>query len=222
MTTPINITTLTFPQLKLKASDASKLRGYFANTFSKDSILFHNHTDESGFRYAYTLVQYKVLKGLPMVVGIGDGARLVMQAFMDIEEIDIAGQRLRVDDKELKVDKVEAGVIDELREYRLATPLFAFNQDNYSAFRKLDREDKPAFLKKLVTSHLIAVLKGMGCEVTKEQRIMVSLRLQEKMVNFNNHPMQMYTGRFTANVALPEGIGIGKSVSKGFGTVVPG
>jgi hypothetical protein len=157
-----------------------------------------------------------------MVVGIGDGARLVMQAFMDIEEIDIAGQQLRVDDKELKVDKVEAGVIDELREYRLATPLFAFNQENYSTFRKLDREDKPAFLKKLVTSHLIAVLKGMGCEVTKEQRIMVSLRLQEKMVKFNNHPMQMYTGRFTANVALPAGIGIGKSVSKGFGTVVPG
>lgn len=220
MTTPIEITTLSFPELRLRAADAGKLRGYFAKTFGDDSVLFHNHTEADGFRYAYTLIQYKVLRGTPTVVGLAEGARLVMQAFMDVEELDLAGQVVRVDDKELKVDKVEAGVIDELREYELATPVWAFNQENYKAFHALEEAKQAGFLKKLFTSHIVTALKGIGCEVTKETPIMLSLRLEQRMVNAKNHRMQMYVGGFTANVALPDGIGIGKSVSKGFGTVV--
>jgi hypothetical protein len=220
-TIPVELTTLTFPELRLRASDAGRLRGYFAKIFGDDSVLFHNHTEADGFRYAYTLIQYKVLRGLPTVIGVADGARLVMQAFMDVEELDLGGQIVRVDDKELKVDKVRAGVIDELREYRLATPIWAFNQANYGKFKGMPEEEVPGFLKRLFTSHLVTALRGIGCEVSQDKPIMISLRLQPRLVNAKNQRMQMYVGGFTANVALPEGIGIGKSVSKGFGTVVP-
>ena len=104
-TIPVELTTLTFPELRLRASDAGRLRGYFAKIFGDDSVLFHNHTEADGFRYAYTLIQYKVLRGLPTVIGVADGARLVMQAFMDVEELDLGGQIVRVDDKELKVER---------------------------------------------------------------------------------------------------------------------
>lgn len=221
MTTPVDTTTLTFSQLRLHPTDAEKLRGYFAKNFGKDSVLFHNHTD-GGFRYAYTLIQYKVLRGVPTIIGLADGAAQVMQTFLNLETIELDGQTVRVDDKELQVNKVKAGVISELREYRLASPLWMFNQDNYKKYRALPETEQPAFVKQLMNSHLVTALRGIGCEVDRDKaRIMLSVRLEQKMVNAKNNRMQMYVGSFTANVALPEGIGIGKSVSKGFGTVVP-
>ncbi|MBC6994622.1 CRISPR-associated endonuclease Cas6 [Neolewinella lacunae] len=221
MTTLVDLTTLTFSGLHLRAADAGKLRGYFAAAFGDRSILFHNHTEEDGFRYAYSNIQYKVLGGVPTVVGVAEGARLVLLAFADVEELNLDGQRVRVDDKELRADRIEAGVIDELREYRLATPLFMFNQDNYALFRTLPDAEGAAFLTKLLRSHLVTALRGIGCTVTPERPIMVLPRLEKRLVNVKNQPMQMYVGTFTANVALPPAIGIGKSISKGFGTVVP-
>ena len=220
MTTTVNTTRLTFPHLTCHPRQAEHLRGHFARAFGKDSVLFHNHTPEGGFRYQYSLVQYKVAGRTPMVLGVGDGADLVMQAFMNVNEIDLNGQRVRVDEKELSVDRAEVGIIEDLREYRLASPLFMFNKFNYEKFRGLSEAEQPTFLKYLLRSHLKTTLLGLGCEGITEQKILVSPRLEKRMVPYNNVPMQMYRGGFTANVALPEWVGIGKSTSKGFGAVV--
>lgn len=219
-TTPVDLTVLTFPALKMRASDAGKLRGYFAQAFG-ESVLFHNHTADQGFRYGYSLIQYKVLRGVPTVLGVSKGARLVMDAFMDVNELVIANQTVSVDSKELEVARSEAGIVSALHEFRFATPLFAFNQDNYALFKRLPDSDLKGFLTKIITSHLITALRGIGCEVNPASPILVSHRLRPCLVTVKNQRMQMYTGTFTANVVLPPKIGIGKSTSKGFGTIVP-
>ena len=220
-TTAVDLTTLSFPDLRLPAADAGKLRGYFARAFGEDSVLFHNHMEQEGFRYAYSLIQYKVLRGVPTVVGVAEGAQLVLDAFLDVSELTLANQHIAVHEKELDVKKVAAGVLSELREYRLATPLFAFNQRNYATFKNLPDKEHGSYLNRLVTTHLVTALRGIGCTVVPERPIMVSLRLKPRLVILKNQRMQMYTGGFTSNVAFPEGLGIGKSTSKGFGTVVP-
>ena len=220
MTTPVNITTLTFPQLKLRPRDAGLLRGYFAGAFGDRSVLFHNHTADNGFRYGYSQVQYKVLRGVPTVVGVAEGAGLVMQSFMDVDRLELNGHFVVVDDKELKVDKVEAGVIDELRDYRLASPLVMFNQENYKAYQKLPEAERSGFIRRLLRSHVITALRGIGCEVSPDKPLMVSPRLRVRMGTLKNKRMRMYLGDFTTNAAIPSGIGIGKSTSKGYGTIL--
>ena len=220
MTTPVNITTLTFPQFKLRPSDAGRLRGYFARAFGDRSVLFHNHAAGSGFRYGYSQIQYKVLRGVPTVVGVAGGAGLVMQSFIDVDRLELNGHTVSVDDKELKMDSFEAGVIDDLRDYRLSSPLVMFNQDNYRVFQKLPEAERPAFIRRLLRSHIITALRGIGCDVSPDKPLMVSPRLRVKMGNLKNQRMQMYLGDFTTNAAIPSGIGIGKSTSKGYGTVL--
>jgi hypothetical protein len=154
-------------------------------------------------------------------VGIGEGAGLVLDAFLQVDTLELAGQTVAVDQKELDVKKYPAGVVNELHDYRFATPLFAFNQANYAVFKKLPDGELKDFVTKIITSHLITALRGIGCSVTPERPILVSHRLRPRLVSLKNQRMQMYTGTFTANVLLPPRLGIGKSVSKGFGTVVP-
>ena len=214
------LTTLTFPDLRLTPRDAPKLRGHFAKVFGKESILFHNHHADGTFRYAYPLVQYKVIRGVARVMGIGDGAEQVLKSFMDLKEINLDGQRITVDSKELHVDRVEATITDDLIDYYFATPCFLLNQENYREFRELPEEQRNSRINQLLKNHFVTALRGIGLEVTIDQPILLKARLESQLVNFKNQRMQMYRGTITTNIRWPEALGIGKSCSRGFGTVV--
>lgn len=216
------ILALTFPDLRLHPRDAPKLRGYFTHHFGASSILFHNHTSEGGYRYKYPLIQYKVLRGIPTVMGVNEGADRLLDVFMDIREIELNGQSLPINAKELDFVDASVGISDTLREYRFAAPYFALNQGNYREFHKLNAEQQRQRLQQLLSNHLIQALRDIGLSITPDgPRLLVSARLQPKIVQFKNQRMQMYTGQFTSNVIFPSGLGIGKSSSRGFGTVEP-
>lgn len=216
------ILSLTFPDLRLIPRDAPKLRGYFIRHFGADNVLFHNHTSEGGYVYRYPLIQYKVLRGVPTVLGINEGADSLLEVFMHIHEIELDGQRLAINAKELNFLDADVAITDELREYRFTTPYFPFTQENYRDFRNRDPQEQAIRLRELLVNHLIQALRDIGLAITPEgPRLMASLRLQPKMVQFKNQRMQMYTGEFTANVVFPAGLGIGKSSSRGFGTIEP-
>jgi len=48
---------------------------------------------------------------------------------------------------------------------------------------------------------------------------MVTGKFNEKMTQFKNQSMLAFTGTFASNTYLPQYIGLGKSVSRGFGTI---
>lgn len=225
MTTPqpasnmINLLTLTFPELRMQPRDADKLRGYFLTAFGKDSILFHNHLPDGTFNYAYPLIQYKVLRGIPTVVGIGQGARDIMAHFSEIKEMNINGQLLKINSKLMDMASPEVGVISKLNSFSFQTPYFPFTQKNYAAFKTLSESEKKERLNTLIRNHLIQAMKGMGIDISSMPTLMVMADLNPRFVFFKNQRMQMYTGNFTANIDFPINVGIGKSTAKGFGSL---
>jgi hypothetical protein len=56
--------------------DGSKLRGFFAKKYSCEELM-HNH-GENGHIYRYPLVQYKVIDGIPTLIGLGQGSNLIL------------------------------------------------------------------------------------------------------------------------------------------------
>lgn len=67
-------TTISFPSISLQTRDAHKLRGYFGNLFKENSPLMHNHFQDGSVKYAYPMVQYKVVNQMLMLVGHNEGA----------------------------------------------------------------------------------------------------------------------------------------------------
>lgn len=65
----INQAIIKFPEINLQTRNAHKLRGYFGNVFKEHSPLLHNHFEDGKNRYAYPLIQYKVIKNIPVLVG---------------------------------------------------------------------------------------------------------------------------------------------------------
>ncbi len=76
----------------MQTRDAHKLRGYFGNVFKEHSPLLHNHFEDGKNRYAYPLVQYKVIKIIPVLMGLSDGTKLLFDLFLKILEKHLLNQ----------------------------------------------------------------------------------------------------------------------------------
>ncbi|ADB41981.1 CRISPR-associated endonuclease Cas6 [Spirosoma linguale] len=226
----IPITTVTFPEIALRTRDAHKLRGYFGELFKEHSPLLHNHleadmpTDADGavtvkFRYAYPLVQYKVLDQVPTLVGLGEGATLLTQLFLQMREVQIESQTFPVLSKHIRHERVPLGLANDLIEYRFETLWMALNQENYRDYRRYAEVEQQAQLKRVLTSQILALFREFDLWLEPHERIMVRLDVQERTTQFKNQTMMAFTGSFLTNVILPDGIGLGKAVSRGFGTL---
>ncbi len=208
-----------FPELQLATRDAHKLRGYFGDFFREHSPLLHNHLEGGELRYAYPLVQYKVIDGVPILVGVNDGAELLLELFLQVGELVIDGQTYALHHKDLRCQEALAGYSEDLYRYRFDTLYMALNQENHAAFLRATPQQRQQQLNMLIRNHILAAFKGMGVWLDPQQRIIVQAELQQRQTQFKNQRMSAFAGYFTTNALLPHWIGIGKSVSRGFGAV---
>lgn len=220
-TTMPRITHLSFPELRLAMRDAHKLRGYFGRVFQEYSPLLHNHLEGGELRYAYPLVQYKVIEGVPTLVGINEGATLLLDLFLQIKEIDIDGRNFPLLAKNLECQEVEVAYVEELWHYRFATLFMALNQSNFEHYLTLQPAERRKELNRLLRNHLLAALKGMGVWLEEGQRIFADANLEQHSTQFKNRRMLAFSGEFRTNLILPPLLGIGKAVSRGFGAIEP-
>ncbi|MEA4979221.1 MAG: CRISPR-associated endonuclease Cas6 [Petrimonas sp.] len=213
----ITQTIIQFPDIQLKTRDAHKLRGYFGNLFKEYSPLLHNHYMDGSTRYAYPLVQYKVISSCPVLVGFEEGAELLVSLFLKIRELNIDGRYFPVLAKNIHQTQCTLTVNQQLYNYSFETLWMALNQENFRKYSLLDEKEKKIFLNHQLQNNILSFYKGLSFRVV--ERIMAIAQVEEKQTQFKNKSMVAFTGRFTTNAYLPEWAGIGKAVSRGYGTI---
>jgi len=220
----IHTVNIQFPEITLATRDAHKLRGYFGHMFEEYSPLLHNHLEGSHsgdkkLRYDYPLVQYKVLDQVPTLVGLEDGARLLIELFLKIKELHLRGQTFPILSKNIRSQTYDIGVGEELYQYRFLTLWMALNQNNFKRYQQADEAEKRNILQRIAIGNILSLLKGLNIYLSEEERILIKLNLNPKSTKFKDQNMLAFEGSFTTNVLLPDSIGIGKAVSRGFGSI---
>jgi hypothetical protein len=211
-------TIIQFPEIQLATRDAHKLRGYFGELFREHSPLLHNHFEDGRLRYAYPLVQYKVVDNVPVLAGFADGADLLTQLFLKIKEIRIGAEVFPVYSKNITQKTFELSVNQGLYNYSFKTLWMGLNQKNFNVYLNLNENEQKKFLDKTLQNNILSFYKGVGFRVS--ERILVNGAFIEKQTFFKDKKMIAFAGRFSSNAFLPGFTGIGKAVSRGFGTVV--
>jgi hypothetical protein len=215
------ISLISFPEVRLEQRAASQLRGFFGNYFREHSPLLHNHYDDGRLRYKYPLVQYKVLGGTPVLVGLQEGAKLLTSLFCSIQTLHIGEREYTVLERDISYKVAPVGWTAELNDYQFASLWLPLNQQMYPDYQQKDGPERRSMLARILTGNILSFYKGIGLFLPASKRINVAMRpRKEHLTGFKNQVMTGISGGFTANVMLPDFIGLGKSVSRGYGAIV--
>lgn len=195
---------------------APKIRGFIASRFPGE-VMLHNHDGSSGFVYQYPKIQYKVIDSVPLIIGIEEGVSLVLRNLLNLEEMNINDKTIEIMEKKIEISNEEFGDTEEVVRYRFMSPWMGLNQKNHRLFQNSETKDRRQLLCKNIANNIISLSKSLG--YTVKNRLQAQFSEEPVEVNFKDQKILCFKGVFAINFMLPDYIGIGKSVSRGFGSV---
>ncbi len=213
--------TLFLHNVSLKASQIHKFRGFAGRLFSNYDVI-HNHSQQSGKPiYRYPLIQFKLIESVPAIIAVTDEAvGLFSEIFMKLNSVVIDDVQIPVYEKDLKVETADFGYTEDVFVYEFLSPWIGLNQKNYQQYAQMqDQYGKADILRGAVTGNLLSMSKYLKHWLGQDQKIVTEILLKENTVNLKGNPLIGFTGVFKVNFLIPDYLGIGKSVSRGFGTV---
>lgn len=206
-------------ELDKKISDVkpSQLRGFFATKFN-EYVLLHQHMPD-GLLYRYPFVQYKVIDNKPSVVGINEGADVLVEIFNDYDSLKLGDEFYRIVEKDVTYEVQSFGLSETAIPYTFVTPWIALNQENYLKYY-VDMKnsfERNEFLSKTLIGNVLSFSKSLGYNVP--DKIVCGINVKPQKAALKKVHMMAFTGSFQMNFMIPDFFGVGKSVSRGFGAV---
>lgn len=186
----------------------------------KANILFHNHTGDKSFRYAYPMIQYKRINGKAAIVCIEDGVDNISN-ILTVNNIHL---NIRSHDIKLLIENIETkdtliGFDNKSHYYRLDAWL-PLNNNNYHHYIETeDLIDRISMLNKVLTANILSFLKGMGVFVDQTVEAQVTNIYHQNIINYKNVGLTAFDIQFRTNISIPLYIGLGKNASVGFGVI---
>lgn len=217
MNAKVKVMKVSYNDVKLKKSDSTKLRGFYANKNCENDLL-HNHKENGELAYRYPNIQYKIIGTQPVIIAWGDGIKAMYDQIMQYDKINIDGKEYDSTNIDIKLSEPLIGDSAEIREYTFLDPWLCLNQENYKKYVEADDEKKQELLIRILLGNTLSFAKAFG--ITIQNQLKAEIDLKEIKVNFKNESMTAFYGSFKINFNFPDFFGIGKSVSRGFGTVL--
>lgn len=216
----VNVVWLELFSVHIKFAEIPCLRQAIALALPEYDII-HNHLKRGKFRYSYPQVQFKIVKNVPIVLGVNRGIRVVKKIIKDVKEVRIGERNFRLWEFALNEGELEFGQTEEVHTYRFASPWMALNQENYQRYRSLSRVEQHDFLNHLLRENLKSLAKGFKYWIPDIEQIVVDGEYEEIKSKFKGNKMVCFWGEFRVNFAIPQFLGIGKQVARGYGVVLP-
>lgn len=190
----------------------TKLRGFLGYLFINEPE-FHHHS-ESPFHYP--LVQYKIVNNRSFVLGLQEYANIVFKKISQLENIVFPYEKVRI--QSVKMDIMTFEIKAEEKKYKFLSPWLALNKENYLKYKKLEGKYRKHLLESIFVGNILSALKGM--------RLFVDFRILSEIQSFRQITTIAHSNQFIGfhaivrtNIGIPPYLGVGKSVSKGFGTI---
>lgn len=197
---------------------ADKLRGFFASRFGEYTLV-HHHLGDKHLLYQTPLIQFKIVEGKPLVLGINEGAAILRQIYEEIDYIKIGTTQYKITNKKLFLMDDNFGTAVRFIPYTFLTPWLALNEENYEKYQCLGSwGGRKELLEKILIGNILSVAKSLNYTVTEPIQTEIK-EMKETKTKLKGTPMLGFLGGFLVNFEIPDYWGLGKSVARGFGTV---
>jgi hypothetical protein len=193
----------------------------------RENDLLHNHLnpeynpniERGGFKYRYPLVQYRTHKGKAALVALNEGADALGNILSNRQwAIMLDGKPTPLRIADLQMREHTLAYTDTPQRYTLQNWI-ALNQQNYREYQQIEELiDRAERLENLLAAQIITFARAMDWQI--EERFAVTIQqFTSKTVDYHNNKLMAFDVVFDAPLHLPNGIGLGKATSHGFGVV---
>ena len=139
--------------------------------------------------------------------------------FLDLDELVVGDTVFPIQSKSIKNKNVEIGLCENWHYYRFVAPWMALNQKNHREWEQAGDEEKGRMLRGILTRNMLNFYKAAGTWL--DGRLEPELKVERELgTHFKNVGMTAFTGQFKVKALLPDLIGLGKSTSRGYGTIL--
>ena len=168
-------------------------------------------------KYLYPRVQVKILNEKIYFLGIAEGVSAVKSLIDNFKALDFGNITFKI--KDITID--ENGLFeqtDHINKYKFITPWVALNRTNIKKFFKTSASQKRKFLCELLTRNLIFLTSEFKIDV--DEKILTDIELEDKSLSgFNENRDVSFEGSFLTNFLLPDFIGLGNGITRGYGSI---
>ncbi len=205
---------------------SSSVRQYFSDKYKHP--VFHNHypNGKSIYRSKGAPFQFKVINNEVFILAINEGVEFA-ESFQWPNEIQMPlGQTGLVINLILASKSQRQATFQptEFQCYRNISPYIALNQEKYKAYLTLSEKDGRTFIENGLANHILTAAKWCGITVNKKEHLIKTKLIQMKA----GQPLKIkdelfftpFDVMFECNTEIPDYLGIGRFVSRGYGTMV--
>ncbi len=194
-------------------------RAAISRLAGKDNPLFHHHLD-NGLLYRYPLIQFKSTGQQPSIIALEEGTEVLQYFFAQKNwtvQIDQTLHQLEVERIDMR--QVILQVWNKPLTYRINNWI-ALNSVNYKRYlENPSLASRVRDLERILTAHILSFAEGVQWNIEKKVEVIISHIHAQRWAKFKNVGLLAFDITFSANVSLPEYIGLGKASSIGFGTI---
>ena len=194
-----------------------QVKGVFMNQFADDPVIpLLNGQYRKNF--LYPRVQVKILNEQIYLVGINEGADSLLSLREKFETLDFGNITFQVND--IDVDEQSDIMVPSNHpvRYRFISPWVALNPVTNKRYNELDNSGRIKYLSQLLTHNILFLGKEMGIAINTKVYTWLSLSsLFPKPIGEKN--WGSFNGGFKTNIILPNYIGLGNGITRGFGTI---
>ena len=204
----------------IEAHEIAAFRGAIVEKVGPEHILFHNHLSDDEFVQSYPLIQYKRVGRKPSLFCVEQGVDEIYRFFVNKEwNMVMAGRELNMSVSSLNLKEYTLRITRDRLNYRISNWL-ALNRDNYAEFDKIPAlADRIAKLESILTANILSFAKGINWTIEDKIELRLSDISKSKLLGYKGVKLTGFDAEFSANIFLPNYLGLGKGVSHGFGTI---
>ena len=169
-------------------------------------------------KFLYPRVQVKILNEQIYIIGIHEGVEPVLSLIEKFDIFDFGNITFEIQNTDIEQGDQQFIPTDRLIRYKFLTPWVALNQMTGGKYRFLTNQEKPSFLNRLLGQNIVFMAKEVGVNLNNKVFTKVKVSsLFPKPVDDNK--WGAFMGEFKTNFVLPNYIGVGNGITRGYGTI---
>jgi hypothetical protein len=170
-------------------------------------------------KFLYPRIQVKILNEQIYFVATAEGVEPIKDILSSLDSLDFGNITFEVSDKEIEEEKDYLKPLSKLLSYRFVTPWIALNQATGKHYRNLKNEERTDYLNNLIGQNIVFISREMGIEL--ENNIFTKVKLASLFPkNIDENNWGGFEGEFETNFILPNYIGLGNGITRGYGTIL--